>query len=263
MAIDLTKAFTTDKDKTGFPTALYSTNAAKIMAFAEQIYDLNQDKFQATINDEIYTKIDELGDNEKTISASLNGLNDKINDVSGELEEEISKPIGEDNLTDELKTKINGLIDTDKQIKNTIEENEETVSAALNDLNERIANTNHPIEGIADNSKGLLNIADSKLEVKIGDLFDIADMLDDDSDSDFVLDSDFGLCEAGNVYNYIRSIMGKLDNSETIKQIKNTIEENEETVAAALNDLNKRIVNFKVEELTNDDVDEIINDIFI
>lgn len=115
MAIDLTKAFTTDKDKTGFPTALYSTNAAKIMAFAEQIYDLNQDKFQAIINDEIYTKIDELGEN----------------------------------------------------------------------------------------------------------------------------------------------------NSETINQIKNTIEENEKTVAAALNDLNERIVNFKVEELTDDEVDEIVNDIFI
>jgi gas vesicle protein len=215
--IDLTKAFNTDKDKTGFPTALYSTNAAKIMAFAEQIYDLNQDKFQAIINDEIYTKIEDLGENNS---------------------------------------------ETINQIKSTIEENEETTSAALNDLNERITNITHPIEDIADNSKDLLNIDDSKLGAKIGDLFKIADILDGESDSDFVLDSDLGLCEAGNVYNYIRSIMGKLDNSETIKQIKNTIEENEETTSAALNDLNEKIGDFKIEELTDDEVDEIINDIF-
>ena len=215
--IDLTKAFNTDKDKTGFPTALYSTNAAKIMAFAEQIYDLNQDKFQAIINDEIYTKIEDLGENNS---------------------------------------------ETISQIKSTIEENEETTSAALNDLNERITNITHPIEGIADNSNFLLNIDDSKLEAKIGDLFKIADILDGESDSDFVLDSDLGLCEAGNVYNYIRSIMGKLDNSETIKQIKNTIEENEETTSAALNDLNEKIGDFKIEELTDGEVDEIINDIF-
>ena len=104
MAIDLTKAFNTDKDKTGFPTALYSTNAAKIMAFAEQIYDLNQDKFQAIINDEIYTKIDELGENNS----------EKI-----------------------------------KEIENTIEENEETTSAALNDLNERIGD--FKVEELTDN----------------------------------------------------------------------------------------------------------------
>ena len=126
---------------------------------------------------------DIIKENEETTSAALNDLNERIN-----------------------------------QTENTIEENEEVVAAALNDLNKRIANTNHPIEGIADNSKDLLNIDDnSKLEAKINDLFDIADMLDDDSDYDYE-DFDFGLCGAGNVYEYIKSIKNELMTMITAKK---------------------------------------------
>ena len=126
---------------------------------------------------------DIIKENEETTSAALNDLNERIN-----------------------------------QTENTIEENEEVVAAALNDLNKRIANTSHPIEGIADNSKDLLNIDDnSKLEAKINDLFDIADMLDDDSDYDYE-DFNFGLCGAGNVYEYIKSIKNELMTMITAKK---------------------------------------------
>ena len=126
---------------------------------------------------------DTIKENEETVAAALNDLNERIN-----------------------------------QTENTIEENEEVVAAALNDLNKRIANTNHPIEGIADNSKDLLNIDDnSKLEAKINDLFDIADMLDGDSDYDYE-DFNFGLCGAGNVYEYIKSIKKELMTMITAKK---------------------------------------------
>lgn len=62
-----------------------------------------------------------IEENEKTVAASLNDLNGKIDSVSGELSDETNKRIEENN-----------------QIKNTIEENEKSTTASLNDLNEKI-----------------------------------------------------------------------------------------------------------------------------
>ena len=110
-------------------TALYFAN------YDSELLRLdNKNISELDLSDELRKKINGLieednqikntiEENEKSTTASLNDLNEKIDSVSGELSDETNKRIEENN-----------------QIKNTIEENEETVAAALNDLNKRIVN---------------------------------------------------------------------------------------------------------------------------
>ena len=72
----------------------------------------NEETVAAALNDlneRINQTENTIEENEETTTASLKGLSDEIDNVSGELQKEISKLIGEDKLTEELKKKINNI----------------------------------------------------------------------------------------------------------------------------------------------------------
>lgn len=260
---------------TELDTGLTSTNPVENRAIAKVILD-NEEAVAAALND-LNDRIDEFSievddhidsastnpvenrvlyqiitDNEETISAALNDLNNRKADISYVDEAVSSITI---DIDSELDSGSTNPVEN-QAITNVLLDVEETVAAALNDLNDRKADKEYVDEAVSSITIDIDSELDSAstnpvenqavtnalLDVEETVAAALNDLNDRKADKDYVDEA---------VSSITIDVDSELDSASTNpvenRVIYQTIVDNEETVAAALNDLNDRIDNFSID----------------
>lgn len=178
-----------------------------------------------------------VDDNSLAIAAAFNDLNDRINEISGEipteriaeLEQEVSD-LGQD--VSDLQSGLTEVADDLSGLTQVVDDNSLTIAAAFNDVNDRLNDLSARTEGI----DGVANRV-SAVEEDVSGLTSSVDDLENNIES------------IGDDIEDINSGMSALTQA---------IMDNELVIAASLNDLNSRIVELSgssVTEITSSSLD--------
>ena len=176
-----------------------------------------------TVGDgDFYDSPDDLLHRVAALESSVGGI-DEIDDRLGQAEEEITN------------------------IKQTITDNEEVVSAALNDLNSRIDNIDVPSD-ITDELQNLTTQINTINNVTIPN---VQEQVDENQENITYLMETVG---NGDTYDSPDDLLHRVaaleESVEDIDEIKNVLSEDEKVISSSLNDLNSRLL--EVSEFIDD-----------
>lgn len=184
-----------------------------------------------------------IEDNELVISAALNDLNDRINDIDG----------GGNARYEELNNKIDNLSESVDNRFDTFDENVEklelVISSSLNDLNTRIRE-------LDEDSDAAFEDINSKIDA-------INQRIDDEAEEFNKGIDDLELVVSSSLNDLNSRIDELSNNSETqFDEINQRIDDNELVISAALNDLNTRIIKHNDETYTKQEVNDLTSNFF-
>ena len=191
-----------------------------------------------------------IEDNELVISAALNDLNDRINDIDG----------GGNARYEELSNKIDNLSESVDNRFDTFDENVEklelVISSSLNDLNTRIRE-------LDEDSDAAFEDINSKIDA-------INQRIDDEAEEFNKGIDDLELVVSSSLNDLNSRIDELSNNSETqaeetnakFDEVNQRIDDNELVISAALNDLNTRIIKHNDETYTKQEVNDLTSNFF-
>ena len=191
-----------------------------------------------------------IEDNELVISAALNDLNDRINDIDG----------GGNARYEELSNKIDNLSESVDNRFDTFDENIEklelVISSSLNDLNTRIRE-------LDEDSDAAFEDINSKIDA-------INQRIDDEAEEFNKGIDDLELVVSSSLNDLNSRIDELSNNSETqaeetnakFDEVNQRIDDNELVISAALNDLNTRIIKHNDETYTKQEVNDLTSNFF-
>ena len=184
-----------------------------------------------------------IEDNELIISAALNDLNDRINDIDGggnAKYEELSNEI--DNLSENVDNRFNIF---DKNVENL----ELVISSSLNDLNTRIRE-------LDEDSDAAFEDINSKIDA-------INQRIDNEAEEFNKGIDDLELIVSSSLNDLNSRIEELSNNSETqFDEVNQRIDDNELVISAALNDLNTRIIKHNAETYTKQEINDLSSNFF-
>lgn len=199
-----------------------------------------------------------IDDNSMVIAAAANNLNERINEAVDKFQIVFGKSAADTVSAEELYEEdanlsgASSMAEADRMLSRVVDENAFVTSAALNNLNTR----SNIISGDVKSAISRLDTVDINIET-LNDKIKNLDAIDVDN----TLTKTSAITEDGKVVYTIGVIIdNSLDENSSLpvanSAVSTVIKENEEVVAAALNDLNNRLI-----ELSGNSHDERVDDI--
>lgn len=199
-----------------------------------------------------------IDDNSMVIAAAANNLNERINEAVDKFQIVFGKSAADTVSAEELYEEdanlsgASSMAEADRMLSRVVDENAFVTSAALNNLNTR----SNIISGDVESVISRLDAVGTNLET-LNDKIENLDAIDVDN----TLTKTSAITEDGKVVYTIGVIIdNSLDENSSLpvanSAVSTVIKENEEVVAAALNDLNNRLI-----ELSGNSHDERVDDI--